>query len=58
MHEVFNGLFNFDAKFWNTIIPLLINPGKVSRDYIDGKRQRYTNPFRFYLTVSIIFFYL
>ena len=58
IHEVFNGLFNFDAKFWNTIIPLLINPGKVSRDYIDGKRQRYTNPFRFYLTVSIIFFLL
>ncbi|WP_197026318.1 DUF3667 domain-containing protein [Polaribacter sp. Hel_I_88] len=58
MHEVFNGLFNFEAKFWNTIIPLLVSPGKVSRDYIDGKRQRYSNPFRFYLTVSIIFFLL
>jgi hypothetical protein len=30
----------------------------VSKDYIDGKRQRYTNPFRFYLAVSIIFFLL
>ncbi|ARV07416.1 hypothetical protein BTO04_12265 [Polaribacter sp. SA4-10] len=49
-------MFNFDAKFWNTIIPLLIKPGKVSRDYVDGKRQRYSNPFRFYLTVSILFF--
>ncbi|TXD65403.1 DUF3667 domain-containing protein [Polaribacter glomeratus] len=58
IHEVFNGLFNFDAKFWTTIIPLLINPGKVSRDYVAGKRQRYTNPFRFYLTVSILFFLL
>lgn len=37
-------------------MPLLVNPGKVSRDYIDGKRQRYSNPFRFYLTVSILFF--
>ena len=55
---MFNGLFNFEAKFWNTIVPLLLKPGKVSRDYIDGKRQRYTNPFRFYLTVSIIFFLL
>ncbi|WP_368735869.1 DUF3667 domain-containing protein [Polaribacter sargassicola] len=49
-------MFNFDAKFWKTIIPLLTKPGKVSRNYIDGKRQRYTNPFRFYLTISIIFF--
>lgn len=56
MGELFNGLFNFEAKFWNTIIPLLIKPGVVSRNYIEGKRQRYSNPFRFYLTVSIIFF--
>jgi len=56
MLDVFNGLFDFDAKFWKTIIPLLINPGKVSKDYVEGKRQRYSNPFRFYLTVSIIFF--
>ncbi|ARV15319.1 hypothetical protein BTO07_09285 [Polaribacter sp. SA4-12] len=49
-------MFNFDAKFWKTIIPLLIKPGEVSKNYIAGKRQRYTNPFRFYLTVSIIFF--
>lgn len=34
----------------------MISPGKVSRDYIAGKRQRYSNPFRFYLTVSILFF--
>ncbi|WP_405611662.1 DUF3667 domain-containing protein [Polaribacter sp. Asnod1-A03] len=56
VQELFSGLFSFDAKFWKTIIPLLIKPGKVSRDYIDGKRQRYTNPFRFYLMASIIFF--
>ena len=49
-------MFNFDAKFWNTIIPLLIKPGVVSKNYINGKRQRYSNPFRFYLTVSILFF--
>jgi len=54
--EIFNGFFNFEAKFWNTIIPLLTKPGKVSIDYINGKRQRYANPFRFYLTVSILFF--
>ncbi|KGL58815.1 DUF3667 domain-containing protein [Polaribacter sp. Hel1_85] len=53
---MFNGLFNFDAKFWKTLIPLLINPGKVSKDYKEGKRSRYSNPFRFYITVSIIFF--
>lgn len=37
-------------------MPLLTKPGKVSRDFIEGKRARYSNPFQFYLTVSIIFF--
>ncbi len=54
--EVFNGFISWDAKFWTTLIPLLIKPGKVSHDFINGKRQRYSNPFQFYLTTSIVFF--
>lgn len=56
MNEMFQGFFSWDAKFWRTLIPLLIKPGKVSSEYIAGKRQKYSNPFRFYLTVSILFF--
>jgi hypothetical protein len=56
IHELFNGFFSFDAKFWRTLIPLLTSPGKVSQEYVAGKRNRYSNPFRFYLTVSIFFF--
>jgi hypothetical protein len=56
VHEIFNGLFSFDTKFWRTIIPLLTSPGKVSKNYVSGKRNRYSNPFRFYLTISILFF--
>lgn len=55
-HEVFNGFISWDSKFWTTFIPLLTKPGKVSKDYINGKRQRYANPFRFYLTISVLFF--
>jgi hypothetical protein len=56
VQEVFNGFISFDAKFWRTIIPLLTSPGKVTKNYVSGKRNRYSNPFRFYLTVSIFFF--
>ncbi len=58
MREMFSGFFSWDAKFWRTLFPLLIKPGKVSKDYINGKRNKYTNPFRFYLATSIIFFIL
>lgn len=56
LKEVFNGFISLDAKVWTTLVPLLIKPGKVSRDFIEGKRARYSNPFQFYLTVSILFF--
>lgn len=56
MGEVFQGFTSWDAKFWKTFIPLITKPGKVSRDYIEGKRMSYTNPFRFYISTSILFF--
>lgn len=51
-------MFNYDSRFWKTFVPLLTMPGKVSRNYIDGKRVCYVNPFQLYLNVSIIFFLL
>ena len=54
--QFFSGLFNYDSRFQRTIRVTLFNPGKISKDYINGKRMRYANPFQFYLSVSIIFF--
>jgi hypothetical protein len=56
--EFFAGFFSFDTRFFRTIIPLLFKPGKVSREYIKGKRRKYTNPFKMYLHTSILFFLL
>jgi hypothetical protein len=56
--NIFSGFFSYDSRFWNTFIPLLTKPGKVSKDYIIGKRIRFVNPFQLYLNVSIIFFLL
>jgi hypothetical protein len=56
LNNLFSGFFSYDSRFWKTFIPLLIKPGKVSRQYIEGKRSRFVNPFRLYLNVSIIFF--
>ncbi|MBP2834070.1 DUF3667 domain-containing protein [Aquimarina sp. U1-2] len=55
-NEFFASIFSYDSRLRHTIIALLFSPGKISKDYIEGKRVRYANPFRFYLSVSIIFF--
>jgi len=58
LNAIFSEFISYDSRFWRTIMVLLLKPGKVSKDYIDGKRAQYANPFRFYLTVSIVFFLL
>ncbi len=54
--EFFASIFSYDSRLRHTIVVLLFNPGKISKEYIEGKRIKYANPFRFYLSVSIIFF--
>lgn len=56
--EFFAGFLSFDTRFSTTIVPLLFKPGKVSKEYINGKRRKYTNPFKMYLHTSIVFFLL
>lgn len=38
------------------MIPLIIKPGKVSKEYIQGKRTYYSNPFQLLLQTAIVFF--
>lgn len=56
INSLFAGFFAYDSRFWRTFLPLLIKPGKVAKEYISGKREKYVNPFQLYLHVSIIFF--
>lgn len=48
--------FHFDNKFFQTLSPLLSKPGKVTLDYLAGKRARYINPVSMYIFVSIVYF--
>lgn len=56
VNKLVSGFLSYDSQFWTTFIPLLIKPGKVAKEYIQGKRAKYVNPFQLYLHVSIIFF--
>ncbi|UZO82564.1 DUF3667 domain-containing protein [Aquimarina sp. ERC-38] len=55
--EFFASIFSYDSRLRRTIAALFI-PGKITKDYTSGKRMRYANPFRFYLSISIVFFLL
>ncbi|MGH8273806.1 MAG: DUF3667 domain-containing protein [Gammaproteobacteria bacterium] len=48
--------FQFDARIWRTLRLLLFHPGRLTAEYISGKRQRYIPPVRLYLFISIVLF--
>ena len=58
LRELLEDFLDFDSRFVRTIKPLLFKPGKLTRDYLDGKRFRYVPPLRLYIFSSIAFFFL
>lgn len=49
-------IFHFDGKFFSTLRQLLFRPGKIPREYVEGKRTRYLDPVKMYLFTSAFFF--
>jgi hypothetical protein len=56
LHEFVGHYVALESKLWKTLALLLFKPGRLTRDYIEGKRARYVLPLRVYLTMSLIFF--
>jgi hypothetical protein len=54
--EAFGDTFAFDGRLWRTLPKLVFRPGRLTKDYIEGKRVRYVPPFRMYLLSGILFF--
>jgi len=46
----------FESRIWRTWGNLLFKPGKVAREYSDGRRSHWSSPVRVYLAMSIILF--
>jgi hypothetical protein len=55
--EAFEGLTHFDGRFWQTLPRLLVRPGQLTRDYLDGHRAAQIPPFRLFLVVLLLVFF-
>lgn len=49
LEHAFEGIANLDTRALRTIGELTVAPAKVCRDYIDGRRVNYVNPFKYAL---------
>lgn len=54
--EFLTGMFNLDSKIFRTLKLLFFKPGKLSKEFIEGRRNSYIPPVRLYLIGSLIYF--
>ncbi len=58
VEELLHGILHFDNKAWRTLPALLIHPGRLTREYIDGKRVRYMAPLILFLFLNFVMFFV
>ena len=56
-HFIFDFL-HYESSFWRTTKHLFLSPGKLSLEYMNGRRKKYVNPFTFYIFISFIAFFV
>ena len=56
LHEFVGHYVALEGALWKTLKLLLAKPGRLTREYLDGRRRRYVLPLRLYLTCSFLFF--
>lgn len=43
-----------EGALWRTLLLLLFRPGRLTREYFQGRKRRYVLPLRLYLTISVV----
>ncbi len=56
--KLIENYFSIDGRFFKSLLILLTRPGVIARRFVDGQRQKYLHPARFYLFVSLVFFFI
>ena len=56
--EILHGVMHFDSRIWRTLPLLFLNPGKLTREWVHGKRTRYVSPLAMYLFTVFVMFML
>lgn len=53
--ETIESMFHVDGRLWRTLPWLFFKPGRLSKEYFEGKRARHVPPFRTFLVSLLIF---
>ncbi len=55
--EFAHGVFHVESRGWRTLPMLVVNPGRLTREYIRGRRARYIAPLALFLFMVFLTFF-
>jgi hypothetical protein len=56
INEALEAVFELDLRVLRTMPKFLFLPGRLTKEYINGRRKRYLRPFRLYLFATFVLF--
>jgi hypothetical protein len=56
VHELTHETLHVDGRIFQSIRGLLLKPGFLTREYLEGRRARWISPIRLYLIFSVAYF--
>jgi hypothetical protein len=56
LRDVLDTVFEYDSRLWRTMVPLYFRPGRITVDYLAGRRMRYVQPFRLFFVLTVAAF--
>jgi hypothetical protein len=51
-------LASLDSRIWRTLGLLMFRPGRLTLDYLQGKRARFVPPMRLFIATTLVFFFI
>ncbi len=56
VYEVVEDTFAWDSRWFRTVVPFLFQPGRLTNEFLAGRRMSYMPPLRLYFFVSLVCF--
>lgn len=57
-HDFVENYFHLDSKLFRSFKLLILKPGSLSVEYLEGKRTRYVPPMRLYVVATLVYFFV
>jgi hypothetical protein len=54
--QFFAAATDLDGRFWRSLRALLLQPGRLSREYLDGRRRHWMGPMALFLLANVLYF--